>query len=47
MTDRAALARAIQMLYVQSLLLGHHPLSAREMALLNDGLLGLIDSSLA
>jgi molecular chaperone HtpG len=41
------LRRAIQMLYVQSLLLGHHALSAREMALLNEGLLGLIDASLS
>ncbi len=31
------------MLYVQALLLGHHPLSAKEMALLNDGLLALIE----
>ena len=31
------------MLYVQALLLGHHPLSSREMKLLNDGLLGLIE----
>ena len=28
------LTRSIQMLYVQSLLLGHHPLSARELSLL-------------
>jgi molecular chaperone HtpG len=35
--------RAIEMLYVQSLLLGHHPLSARELALLNEGLLSLIE----
>ena len=31
------------MLYVQSLLLGHHPLNAKEMKLLNEGLLGLIE----
>ena len=31
------------MLYVQALLLGHHPLNAKEMALLNDGLLALIE----
>jgi molecular chaperone HtpG len=37
------LERSVQMLYVQALLLGHHPLSAREMALLNDGLLSLIE----
>jgi molecular chaperone HtpG len=40
------LERAVQMLYVQSLLLGHHPLSAREMNLLNEGLLGLIEMSI-
>jgi molecular chaperone HtpG len=38
--------RAVQMLYVQALLLGHHPLSAKELALLNDGLLGLIEDSM-
>jgi molecular chaperone HtpG len=31
------------MLYVQSLLLGHHPLSSRELALLNEGLSSLIN----
>lgn len=41
--DRAILHRSIQMLYLQSLLLGHHPLSSKEMALLNDGLLALIE----
>jgi molecular chaperone HtpG len=41
--DRKLLPRCIQMLYVQALLLGHHPLNAREMALLNEGLLGLIE----
>lgn len=40
------LGRTIEMLYVQALLLGHHPLSSREMALLNGGLLALIDLSL-
>jgi molecular chaperone HtpG len=43
LTNRALLQRSVQMLYVQALLLGHHPLNAREMALLNDGLLGLIE----
>ena len=37
------LERSVQMLYVQALLLGHHPLSAKEMRLLNDGLLALIE----
>jgi molecular chaperone HtpG len=41
--DRRLLPRCIQMLYVQALLLGHHPLNDREMALLNEGLLGLIE----
>jgi molecular chaperone HtpG len=41
--DRAVLHRSIQMLYLQSLLLGHHPLSAKEMQLLNEGLLSLIE----
>lgn len=42
-TNRKVLRTAIQMLYVQSLLMGHHPLNASEMALLNTGLLDLID----
>ena len=41
--NKGLLQRSIQMLYVQALLLGHHPLSAREMGLLNEGLLGLIE----
>jgi molecular chaperone HtpG len=41
--DPALLQRSVQLLYVQSLLLGHHPLNAKEMALLNEGLLGLIE----
>ncbi len=40
------LKRSIQMLYVQALLLGHHPLNSQEMKLLNEGLLGLIELSL-
>ncbi|HEY1191174.1 MAG TPA: HSP90 family protein [Gemmata sp.] len=43
--DRKRLARAVEMLYVQALLLGHHPLSARELAVLNGGILALIDGS--
>jgi molecular chaperone HtpG len=42
--NRALLQRSVQMLYIQALLLGHHPLSAKEMKLLNDGLIGLIES---
>jgi len=45
--DRAALTQCLQMLYVQSLLLGHHPLSAKEMALLNGGLTSLIEAAAA
>ena len=41
--DRAVLHRSIQMMYLQSLLLGHHPLSSKEMILLNEGLLALIE----
>lgn len=41
--DRKRLGRAVEMLYVQALLLGHHPLSARELAVLNNGILALID----
>ncbi len=41
--DRTLLQRSIQMLYVQALMLGHHPLQAREMTLLNEGLIGLIE----
>ena len=37
------LRRVIEMLYVQALLLGHHPLTAQEMQLLNEGLLDLIE----
>ena len=44
--SRPLLQRAVQMLYVQALLLGHHPLSAREMGLLNEGLLALIELGL-
>lgn len=43
LTNRTLLQRSIQMLYVQALLLGHHPLNAKEMTLLNEGLLGLIE----
>ncbi len=44
--DKTVVGRSIQMLYVQSLLLGHYPLKSAEMVLLNEGLLGLIDASL-
>lgn len=45
--DREVLRLSIQMLYVQSLLMGHHPLSSKEMALLNTGLLDLIELGIA
>jgi molecular chaperone HtpG len=45
MPDGARRNRAVQMLYVQALLLGHHPLSATELTLLNDGLLGIIEDT--
>jgi molecular chaperone HtpG len=41
--DRKRLVRAVEMLYVQALLLGHHPLSGPEMVVLNRGILGLIE----
>jgi molecular chaperone HtpG len=41
--DRAVLYRSVQMLYLQALLLGHHPLSVKEMQILNEGLLALIE----
>lgn len=45
-TDQDTLRRAIEMLYVQSLLMGHHPLSSKEMNLLNNGLMGLIEKAI-
>ncbi|MEZ6060384.1 MAG: HSP90 family protein [Planctomycetaceae bacterium] len=44
--NRELLKRAVEMLYVQSLLMGHYPLKPREMTLLNDGLLGLIEAAM-
>jgi molecular chaperone HtpG len=41
--DRELLRRCVEMLYVQALLIGHHPLKNNEMKLLNTGLLGLIE----
>jgi len=42
-TDRPALRRFCEMLYVQGLLMAHQPLSAAEMGLMNDGLIGLAE----
>jgi molecular chaperone HtpG len=41
--NKSLLRKSVEMLYVQALLLGHQPLSAKEMALLNEGLLSLIE----
>ena len=41
--NKGLVRRSIEMLYVQALLLGHQPLNVKEMALLNDGLLALIE----
>jgi molecular chaperone HtpG len=41
--ERRRLARAVEVLYVHALLLGHHPLNRREMALLNSGMLALLE----
>jgi molecular chaperone HtpG len=43
MHDDRLLRLSIQVLYVQSLLLGHRPLTSKEMKLLNEGLLGLLE----
>ncbi|HKR00788.1 MAG TPA: HSP90 family protein [Pyrinomonadaceae bacterium] len=43
MSDETLLRLSIQVLYVQALLLGHRPINAREMKLLNDGLMGLVE----
>lgn len=43
MSDETLLRLSIQVLYVQALLLGHRPLNAREMRLLNEGLMGLVE----
>ncbi len=45
-TDRETLALSISMLYVQALLLGHHPLRAEELSLLNVGMMDLISRGL-
>lgn len=44
--DASLVQRVVQILYVQSLLLGHYPLSSRELALMSDGLSGLLEWSL-
>lgn len=44
--DKNLIRRAVEMLYVQALLLGHYPLKAKEMSALSDGLLSLIELGL-
>lgn len=41
--DPELVRRAVEMLYVQALLMGHYPMRAQELALMSEGLLGLID----
>lgn len=41
--ERDLLERVIHMLYVQTLLLGHHPLNPKEHALLSHGMIDLIE----
>ena len=45
--NKGLLRRSVEMLYVQALLLGHQPLNAKEMVLLNEGLLALIEFGVA
>ena len=45
--QRELIRRVIEMLYVQSLLLGHYPLKPKETMLLSEGLLGLIEIGIA
>ncbi|HEX8709197.1 MAG TPA: HSP90 family protein [Pyrinomonadaceae bacterium] len=41
--DETLLRLSVQMLYVQAILLSHRPLNSKEMALLNEGLMGFIE----
>jgi molecular chaperone HtpG len=43
MADESLLRLSVQVLYVQALLLGHRTLNAKEMRLLNEGLMGLLE----
>ncbi|HEX8748892.1 MAG TPA: HSP90 family protein [Pyrinomonadaceae bacterium] len=43
MQDERLQRLSVQVLYVQSLLLGHRPLTSKEMKLMNEGLLGLVE----
>lgn len=45
-TSSEVLRRAVEVLYVQGLLLAHQPLTSRELVLLTNGLTGLLDAFL-
>ncbi|MGL4611685.1 MAG: HSP90 family protein [Trueperaceae bacterium] len=47
LSDSAKVRSVIEVLYVQALLLGHHPLSQRELSALTEGLSSLIEFGLA
>ncbi|MFK7819368.1 MAG: HSP90 family protein [Planctomycetaceae bacterium] len=47
LTNEALIRSSVEMLYVQSLLLGHYPLKGNETRLLSDGLRDLIELSIA
>lgn len=44
--DRARLRLAVEMLYLQALMMGHHPLRAKELDALNRSMTGLIELGL-
>lgn len=44
--DVSLIRRVVQILYVQALLMGHYPLGRRELALMSDGLSGMLEWSL-
>lgn len=45
--ERDLLKHAIRALYTQSLMLGYHPLEARDMAAMNESLIGLVELATA
>lgn len=45
--DEEMMRMAAKLLYAQSLLLGHHPMSAAELELLNQGIIGLLEWGLS
>lgn len=44
--NRTVLRRAVQVLFVQGLLLAHQPLTSKELALLSQGLSGLVEAAI-